>query len=118
MHEADVLGMEEKAGGGCAIEVIANDGAMQSIGMGGMYAQLVGAARYRVKGYACGGSGALKHFIACDGGLTMFVIDKLVGAIEQIHAKWQIDSAAIVCYPTIKEGNVSLFNESLGELLL
>ena len=45
MHEADVLGMEEKAGGGCAIEVIAYDGAMQAVGMGSMYAQLVGATR-------------------------------------------------------------------------
>lgn len=88
MHEADVLGMEEKAGGGCAVEVIAYDGAMQSIGMGGMYTQLVGATRKRVKGDARGGFGALKHFVACDGGLAMFVIDKLVGAVEQIHAKW------------------------------
>ena len=45
MHEADVLGMEEKAGGGCAVEVVTNDGAMQAVGMGSMYTQLVGAAR-------------------------------------------------------------------------
>ena len=88
MHEADVLGMEEKAGGGCAIEVVTNDGAMQAVGMGSMYTQLVGAAGKRIKGNACGGFGALKHFVACDGGLAMFVIDKLVGAVEQIHAKW------------------------------
>ena len=87
VHETDVFGMEEKAGGGCAIEVIANDGAMQAVGMGGMYTQLVGTAGKRVKGYACGGFGALQHFVACDSGLAMFVIDKLVGTIEQVHAK-------------------------------
>ena len=84
MHETDILGMEEKAGGRCAVEVIAYDGAMQSVGMGGMYAQLVGAAGKWIEGDAGCIFRRLQYLIASDGLLALFVINHLMRTIEPV----------------------------------
>ena len=44
--------MQVEAVGRLAVKTVAHDGAVQAVGVRGMYAQLVGAARERAKLYA------------------------------------------------------------------
>ena len=47
------LGMEHKALGAGAVDVVTNDGGVQTLSVGGMYTKLVGATRNGVEAYAC-----------------------------------------------------------------
>ena len=53
MLELYGLGVEHQALGTCAIDVIANYGGIQTLGMGSMDTQLVRATRNGIKAYAC-----------------------------------------------------------------
>lgn len=52
MTELQCLGMEVEAVGGTAIERVAHDGAVQTVGMGSVDTELVGAACLGVEGDA------------------------------------------------------------------
>lgn len=84
MCEGDALGMKKQACGMCAVEVVANDGHSQTVGMGAVDAKLVGAAGEGEKVKAGGCGAHLAHDIACDALFTAIVVNFLARTVEVV----------------------------------
>ena len=82
--EGNALGVEHEPGGGCAIQAVADDGAVESPGMRGVDSQLMGAAREQGKGDPCQATTALEHTVTGHGRFTELIIYALARTIVNI----------------------------------
>lgn len=114
--EFDALGMEEKPSIGCAIEPVSQDGSVEAVGVGCMYAQLVGAPGQRVK---CDPSLAcfdLQDTVFGNGRFPVNGIDRLSRSIVRIRTQGKIDSTAMGVDDALQKGNVVLLDGPMPEL--
>ena len=74
------------------IELVAHDGAAQTIRMGTMDAQLVGATGLRIKGNNIRGKRRMNEFIVGDGTLAMLQIHHLARTVHGVGAQGQADA--------------------------
>ena len=63
MHELQSFGMQIKPLCRLSVERVTHNGAVQAVGMGAMYTELVGAAGLRVKGYEGSGRCRILHIV-------------------------------------------------------
>ena len=96
MNKSDPAGMQMQTVGGMAIECVAPDGTVQTIGMGTMEAKLMGAAGEGMKLYACPALGiCAHHFVFGDGGFSMYVVDDLAWTVCGVRTQRQTDDSML-----------------------
>ena len=91
MAERQVFGMQVQAVGLLAVKGIAEDGTVETLAVGTVHAQLVGAARERGEGQARVGAFGGKHLIEGHGLLAARKVDHLTRAVERVGAQGEAD---------------------------
>lgn len=86
MREFQSLGMQIQPFGFLSVELIADNGAVQSERMGGMHPELMGASGAGIKGDAGMIVLAFQHFKVGYGGLAMLGMYHLPRAVERVQA--------------------------------
>ena len=100
--------MQHQAGGGLAVEAVAHDGAVQALWVGGMDAQLVGAARERLKADSGHAVVAFQHMVSGHCGPAVLAVHSLAGTVVDVGADGQIDDALILHDQAVEQGDVTL----------
>ena len=117
MLELYGLGMEHKALGTCAIDVVANYGGIKPLGMGSGDTQLARAPRNGIEAYA-----RTTLHIALDLKYSMcratILGNHLAGAVFVIELQWQAYLAMIHPYNSLKKCDIALLYGARYKLLL
>ena len=87
--EPDFCRMEQQTFTFGAVEFVTNDRAAQSVGMGAMDAQLMGAPRLRIECHQVVGY----HFVVSDGTFAVFQVHNLSWTVHRVRSQWQGDGA-------------------------
>jgi len=135
MHELQSFGMQVKPLRRLSVERVTHNGAVQAVGMGAMYAELVGAAGFGVEGYEGFGLGSviprrlniplapfvrgIDDFIAGNSRLAVLEIHHLQGTVVEIGTEREADEA-FRCYLrcAFEQGHVAFLDGTVLELLL
>ena len=80
MDKFQAVGMEVEAVGEVAVELVAEDGAAQTVGVGTVHAQLVGAPCLRIEGDAV----VADDLVVGDGWLAALVVDDLARTVDGV----------------------------------
>ena len=135
MHELQSFGMQVKPLCRLSVERVTHNGAVQAVGMGAMYAELVGAAGFGVEGNEGFGLGSviprrlniplapfvrgIDDFIAGNSRLAVLEIHHLQGTVIEIGTEGEADET-FRCYLryAFEQGHVALLDGAVLELLL
>ena len=106
MRELQLLGVQAESFGRSAVERVAHDGAMQSLWMGGVYTELVGASRLRIKGNEGASVFSCQYFVIGQGRLAVQEVYYLTGAVVQVGTQREVDAPTVVGHQTVKQCDV------------
>ena len=121
MDEFQAFGVEVEPCSGFAIEGIAEDGRVQSLGMGGVHAELVRPSRLGIESDAGDARSRVvvgQYFVARGGGLPVFVADYLARAVQRVGEEGKRDESLMFRRATVEESNVTLADSLVFELCL
>ena len=108
MNERNLVGVQIQAVGRMPVEHVALDGGVQSVGMCGVYAQLVGTACMREECDArCAVGIPFQHLIIGYGRFAVLVAYHLLRPVVGIQTERQGDGAFILCYVAFQQGDVA-----------
>ena len=110
--------MQHQSPGGATVEAVAHDGAVQPEGVGSMDAQLVGAARERLKADSGHAVVAFQHTVSGHGEPAVLAVHSLAGTVVDVGADGQIDDALILHDQAVEQGDITLADGVLFKLLL
>lgn len=92
MGEGETGGVQIHAvGRGVAIERVAKNGTIETIGVGTMYAKLVGSACEWEEPYSV----LIYEFITCDSLLALFIVHLLHGTVLKVWGEREVDRLKI-----------------------
>lgn len=121
MDEFQAFGVEVEPCSGFAIERVAEDGRVQSLGMGGVYAELVRPSRLGIESDAGDARSRVvvgQYFVARDGGFPVFVADYLARTVQWVGEERKRDESLVFRRATVEESDVSLADCLILELRL
>ena len=118
MRELDFSGVQIKAAVGCAVKVVADNRATQTLTVSSVNAQLVSTAGLGKKVDKCAIPFFADDRISRKGGLSVFEINHLSRTVIGIQTERKSDYSTVFFQSAIKQSHVAFFDGTCRELPL
>ena len=110
--------MQTEPFGLVAVEFITNDGTTETIGVGTVHTQLVGAAGVGIEGEESPPVSGIKHLIFRHSRFAMAVVHHLARTVDGVAEQGQGDATFGLLHHSLHEGDIAFLDGALHELFL